>query len=99
MIFFTFEHTDHAGHNSGFGNTNEEYIAACKEMDSWGYDIIKTIEARSTYAQEDWLIIIGTDHGGTEYGHGGQSPMERMTWLSCNKKVEITEEALGYAVK
>lgn len=99
MIFFTFEHTDHAGHDTGFGNGNEAYIEACKEMDSWGYEIIKTIEARSTYETEDWLIIIGTDHGGTESGHGGQTPMERMTWISTNKKIEITDEVLNYAVK
>lgn len=26
VIFFTFEHTDHAGHDTGFGNQNEEYV-------------------------------------------------------------------------
>lgn len=99
VIFFTFEHTDHAGHDTGFGNQNEEYIAACKEADSWGYEILKTIEARSTYAEEDWLIIISTDHGGTETSHGGQTPFERMTWLACNHKIEMTAENLQYARK
>lgn len=99
VIFFIFEHTDHAGHDTGFGNQNEEYIAACKEADSWGYEILKTIEARSTYAKEDWLIIISTDHGGTETSHGGQTPFERMTWLACNHKIEMTAENLQYARK
>lgn len=98
-IFFTFEHTDHAGHNTGFGNGNEEYINACKEADEWGYDIIKTIEARSTYETEDWLIVIITDHGGTETGHGGQTPFERMTWIACNKEIEMSKENLNYALK
>lgn len=97
VVFLTFEHTDHAGHDTGFGNQKEEYISACKEMDSWGYDIIKTIEARDTYDTEDWLIIISTDHGGTNYGHGGQTPFERMTWLSCNKTIDLTEENLKFA--
>lgn len=99
VIFFTFEHTDHAGHDTGFGNQNKEYVAACKEADSWGYEILKTIEARSTYAEEDWLIIISTDHGGTELSHGGQTPFERMTWLACNQKIEVTEENLQFALK
>lgn len=99
VIFFTFEHTDHAGHDTGFGNQNEEYISACKEADSWGYEILKTIEARSTYATEDWLIIISTDHGGTETSHGGQTPFERMTWLACNRKIELSEENLQFALK
>jgi|GEM_PF-2843176 len=53
--------------------------------------------SRSTYAEEDWLIIISTDHGGTETGHGGQTAFERMTWLACNKPIEITEENKTYA--
>lgn len=65
---------------------------------SWGYEILKTIEARSTYAEEDWLILIVTDHGGTEYGHGGQTPFERMTWLACNQKIEVNEENLQFAL-
>ncbi len=97
-IFFTFEHADHAGHDTGYGNQNEAYVEACVKADSWGYEIVKAIEARSTYAQEDWLIIISTDHGGTETGHGGQSAFERMTWLACNKPVEITDENKTYAL-
>lgn len=99
IIFFTFEYADHAGHDTGFGNQNDEYIKGCRDDDAYGYDIIKTIEARSTYATEDWLIIISTDHGGTKYSHGGQTPFERMTWLACNKPINITDEYLNYEVK
>lgn len=99
VIFFTLEYTDHAGHETGFGNGNEEYIQACKDADACGWNIIKAIEARCTYEQEDWLIIISTDHGGTEVSHGGQSPFERMTWLATNKSIDVTEEYLNYEVK
>lgn len=99
VIFFTLEHGDHAGHGTGFGNQNEDYVQACKDADSWGYNIVKTIEARSTYETEDWLIIISTDHGGTGTSHGGQSIFERMTWLSCNKQIEMSEENLNFANK
>lgn len=96
VIFFTLEYTDHAGHDTGFGNGNEDYIQACRDADQCGWDIIKTIEERSTYEQEDWLIIITTDHGGTGRSHGGQSPFERMTWLAVNKAVDLTDEYLNY---
>lgn len=99
VIFFTFEHGDHAGHDTGFGNQNEAYVQACKDADSWGYNIVKTIEARSTYAQEDWLIIVSTDHGGTQTSHGGQTVFERSTWLACNKQIEMTDENLKFANK
>lgn len=97
VIFFTLEYTDHAGHDTGFGNQNEDYVDACVTADARGREIIRAIEARSTYAEEDWLIIISTDHGGTETGHGGQTAFERMTWLACNKPIEITEENKTYA--
>lgn len=99
VIFFTFEHADHAGHDTGYGNQNEAYVQGCKDADSWGYEIIKAIEARSTYQQEDWLIVISTDHGGTGTDHGGQTPFEKMTWIACNKKIEMNSENLNFAVK
>ncbi|MCI5795593.1 MAG: alkaline phosphatase family protein [Ruminococcus sp.] len=97
-IFFTLEYTDHAGHSTGY-KSNDKYIEACKDDENYGYDIIKTIEARSTYAEEDWLIIISTDHGGKGKGHGGQSSMEKLTWLACNKAIDINDDYLNYAVK
>ena len=98
MIFFTFEFTDHAGHFFGFGN-NKNYYNATLDANKYGYDIIKTIESRSTYAQEDWLIVISTDHGGTGHNHGGQSIMERSTWLAVNKKLDITPDLLTFENK
>lgn len=99
VIFFTFEHPDHAGHGSGFGSQNPNYIDAIHEADHFGMEIIKTIEARETFEEEDWLILIDADHGGTNTGHGGQTPFERMTWLASNKPIEITDEYLNYEVK
>ena len=98
MIFFTFEYTDHNGHLYGFGN-NDNYYQGSLDANKYGYQIIKAIEQRDTYDQEDWLIIISTDHGGTGHVHGGQSPMERETWLAINKQLDITDEYLNYANK
>ena len=97
-IFFTLEYTDHAGHSTGY-KSNDEYIQACKDDENYGYDIIKTIEARSTYDEEDWLIVISTDHGGKGTGHGGQTSMEKLTWLACNKAIDVNDDYLNYEVK
>ena len=37
--------------------------------------------------EEDWLIIITTDHGGSGSDHGGQSSEEVNTWFAVNKDV------------
>jgi len=42
---------------------------------------------REEQFNEDWLIIITTDHGrdaGTGKNHGGQSDRERTTWIATN---------------
>ena len=95
VIFFTFESPDHNGHLYGFGN-NDNYKQGSLDANYFGKKVIDTIEARDSYAQEDWLIIVTTDHGGTGHTHGGQTQMERQTWMATNKKLDITDDYLTY---
>ena len=65
------------------------YINSARKVEDWksaGYEVIKAIEARETYETEDWLIIVTSDHGGIETGHGGPSIQERMTFVVMNKE-------------
>ena len=86
FLFVIYEQTDSAGHNSGFTYNNPKYRNAFIEMDNYGLDTIKAIEARETYDTEDWLIIITSDHGGIRTNHGGASIQERMTFIVMNKE-------------
>lgn len=85
VVFFTLEGTDHAGHSKKFGIHHHEYVAGFMEEDNYAYEILKAIESRPTYADEDWCIVIATDHGGFNYSHGGQTVMERTTFIATNK--------------
>jgi len=39
--------------------------------------LVAAVQARATYAREDWLILVSTDHGRTADGdHGGDTPEE-----------------------
>ena len=87
FIFLTLEYTDHQGHATGFGQQNPKYISAFRDAEDAGMDIIEAIEARKTYATEDWLILITTDHGGIGGGHGGPSFEERMTFIVSNQSI------------
>ena len=80
FIFVIYEPTDATGHDLGFSSNSPYYKEAFAEADSYGYETIKAIRERETYEEEDWLIIITSDHGGIKGGHGGDSIQERMTF-------------------
>lgn len=88
FVFIIYENTDSAGHDYGFSFNNPVYKDEFRTEDNYGYEVIKAIEARETYATEDWLIIVTSDHGGIKGGHGGPSIQERMTFVVMNKDWE-----------
>ncbi len=59
-----------------------------RNAEATGMDIIEAIESRDTYATEDWLILITTDHGGIKRNHGGPSFEERITFIVSNKSIK-----------
>lgn len=85
FIFAIYEGTDHAGHAFGFSTCNPIYQAGFRLNDILAYRTLNAIESRETYESEDWLIIITSDHGGFETGHGGPTIQERMVFIVTNK--------------
>ena len=81
FIFTIYEHTDHEGHSTGFSINNPDYQQAIADSEKDAKSIIDAIEARATYKKEDWLIIITSDHGGYNTGHGAMTIQERMTFI------------------
>jgi len=71
FLFVYFGNTDAAGHGYGFHPKSPKYTNAIEEVDGYLTRVLDAIKARTTYAKEDWLIIICTDHGGQGKGHGG----------------------------
>jgi hypothetical protein len=52
--------------------------------------VAAAVAHREANFQEDWMIIITTDHGRDSISgkdHGGQSDRERTTWIISNKKL------------
>jgi len=80
------EYTDDMGHNHG---DSPEFYKAIDYADKQVGRIWNAIEYRQQNFNEDWLIIITTDHGRdsiTGSGHGGQSARERAGWIVTNAK-------------
>jgi Type I phosphodiesterase / nucleotide pyrophosphatase len=80
VLFIAFDDVDGAGHSSGFSTTSAGYLAAINRTDTYVAQVLTAMRARATYANEDWLIIVITDHGGTPDGtHGRNIPEHRLT--------------------
>ncbi|MFI0240215.1 alkaline phosphatase family protein [Streptomyces sp. NPDC016845] len=79
-LFVQLDNVDHAGHS--YGAASQQYLAAIHGVDDQVGEMVDALESRSTYADEDWLILITADHGHTDAGgHGGSSWQERQTFL------------------
>lgn len=81
VMFLHFDDVDHAGHAYGYSTTVPQYVAAIEQVDTHIGTVLAALQSRAQYAQEDWLIIVSTDHGGTGTGHGGQSTAERTIFM------------------
>lgn len=69
--FIYFGSTDETGHSYGFHPSVPPYVAAIENVDRMVGELIAAVKQRKTYADEDWLVLISTDHGGEGTGHGG----------------------------
>lgn len=80
ILFIHYDECDAAGHSSGFNPANPQYMNAIQTVDAEIGEVIAKLYQRPTYNQEDWLILLTTDHGGIGTTHGGQSNTERHIW-------------------
>lgn len=93
-VTFVYQHgVDTAGHREGVGDRYREFIEA---SDRRLGALLGAVDERPGRAEEDWLIIVATDHGHVdEGGHGGDSPEERTAWIAaCGSGVPATEQPL-----
>jgi predicted AlkP superfamily pyrophosphatase or phosphodiesterase len=78
------EYTDSMGHGYGDGPV---MTAAVEHMDGQIGRIWNAVQKRQQSYDEDWMIVITTDHGRdaeTGQSHGSQTTRERTTWIVTN---------------
>jgi len=69
-VFLYIGQVDVAGHAKGFHPTVPEYIAAIERADKLVGRAVAAVKGRQTFAEEDWLVLVTSDHGGKGTGHG-----------------------------
>lgn len=85
VLFCYFGNVDAAGHSTNFKPTTPTYLAAIKETDQRVGRVLAALRSRSNYKNEDWLIVVSTDHGG-DGSHGGSSYPEQNAFIILNNK-------------
>ncbi len=75
-VFVYLGYIDIVGHDTS--SLDPLYLAAIEAADVQVGQLIAAVRARASYQDEDWLILMSTDHGRRDDGgHGGQSLEER----------------------
>jgi predicted AlkP superfamily pyrophosphatase or phosphodiesterase len=74
-MFLYFGQVDETGHLHGFHPSVPQYVEAIERVDSLIGSVLEALAGRGP-TEEDWLILVVTDHGGkgTEHGKGHREP-------------------------
>ena len=75
-VFVAFDEVDGAGHSCG--SSGSCYRQEIEEVDDLVGLLLFAVTSRPNFANEDWQIVVTSDHGHTPAGgHGGQTELER----------------------
>lgn len=78
--FVYFGQVDGAGHS--YGAASQQYLDAIGRVDALVGQVLTAVQNRPSYAQENWKVLVTTDHGHTDAGgHGGSTIQERGTFV------------------
>lgn len=80
-LFCVIDFTDHTGHKNKFSPADKTYVSEIGRAIEMAKSMIDEAITSSLSQDEDWLIIITTDHGGIGRMHGGQSLSEKLTFI------------------
>ena len=79
-LFVYLGNPDEVSHHTG--SIEDEYRASIGRADRHVGRLLEAIRSRPSYPQEDWLVLVSTDHGRRpDGGHGGDSEIERTIFL------------------
>jgi hypothetical protein len=90
---------DEAGHSDGnlhYDAWDQRYRGVLRQIDGYVGELLDAIRARRTYAEEDWLVLVSSDHAGSmNLGHGRDIPEHRRIPLIVSGLSETSGVARG----
>lgn len=93
-VFFIYTgNIDSAGHSYNFSPVRgSKYNARIEDMDAEVGNLMQALQSRATYEQEDWLVIMVTDHGGIYGTHGSTDAVVRTVPLIVSGNSVIKDQ-------
>lgn len=83
MMVLHFDAPDAFGHDSGFTPTNKAYLDAIQLVDMHIQQLMDIVKSRESQFNEEWMVVLSTDHGGNGTGHGGQDDLDETRFVWC----------------
>lgn len=74
VMFVQLDEVDGAGHRHDYSVDSPRYLKAIERSDKQVGQMVEALKRRTDYHSEDWLILVTTDHGGSNFGHGKDIP-------------------------
>ncbi|MGY8933489.1 MAG: alkaline phosphatase family protein [Flavobacteriales bacterium] len=96
-IFVHLDDVDHAGHTFGFHPENKNYTSVIEDSDKRVGEIVSSLKKRINYKNENWLILMSTDHGGSDTNHGQNIP-EHTTIFYIASGNDVEKGAIEFQV-
>ena len=94
-VFIYLGYIDIVGHDTS--SLDPLYLASIEAADRQVGQLLEAVRRRPTYHDEDWLVLMSTDHGrADDGGHGGQSLEERtIFYLASGPRPLVADQPDG----
>lgn len=96
VLFVQLDEVDGAGHKYDYVPESKKYLEAIEKADTLVGKMLEAIKKRKTCRKENWLILVSTDHGGSNKGHGKDIPEHTTIFYIASgkdaKKGEVKEQ-------
>lgn len=101
VVYAYFHQVDAAGHTIGFSPEIPEYVTAIENVDQNIGRLLDAVRSRPNFAEEDWLVVVCSDHGGIKKTHGNGQEIPEILYvplviadLSHPQQFQISEASL-----
>lgn len=74
VMFVQLDEVDGAGHRHDYKVESKKYLKAIERSDQHVGTMVSSLDNRPQIKNENWLIILSSDHGGSDFGHGKNIP-------------------------